>query len=105
MICCHNLRGKSLRALFRRGRLISWQSMSEPAPIAESAATAQSGPTSAWWRLPLLLAIVLAAIVVARSSQNGLRGPLSVAESSPPPGTSDSGKTVALEIDYGDGRK
>jgi hypothetical protein len=78
--------------------------MSEPAPTAESAAPAQSRSSVAWWRLPLLLAIVLAAIVVARSSQNGLRGPLSTVESVPPPGA-DSGKTVALEIDYGDGKK
>lgn len=79
--------------------------MSEPAPTTDSAAATRSSPSGSWWRLPLLLAIVLAAIVVARSSQNGLRGPLSTSESSPPPGAVDSGKTVALEIDFGTGQK
>lgn len=79
--------------------------MSEPIPTPESPATPQCCPSGTWWRLPLLLAIVLAAIVVARSTQNGLRGPLSTAESASPSGAVDTGKTVALEIDYGDGKK
>src|SRR5262245_30066854 len=56
--------------------------------------------SAVWWRLPLLLAIVLAAIVASR-----LAGCMEPApqERSAPRTMDAAGRTVALAIDFGDG--
>jgi hypothetical protein len=63
----------------------------------------QTAPSTAWWRLPLLLAVVLAAILIARAAREEVRTvaprPL------PVPPTAQTGKSVALVINYGDGRE
>ena len=60
---------------------------------------------NSWWRLPLLLAIVLAAIVAVRLAGCGEQlhpgGPTGKAPSAADP----QGRTVSLTIDYGDARK
>lgn len=65
--------------------------------------SAQRATSTAWWRLPLLLAVVLAAIVIARIARDGERTvaprPL------PVPPAAATGKSVSLVIDYGDGRE
>jgi len=58
----------------------------------------------AWWRLPLVLAAVLAAIVAARSSQTRERGPAATDASSPRLAGA-SGQTVTLTIQFGDGQE
>src|SRR5438105_2597337 len=68
-------------------------------------APSESCPTcGSWWRLPLLLALVLAAIVWSRirnqseSPQSGKHDPDVAAGAT-------SGATVSLAIDFGDGRR
>jgi hypothetical protein len=67
--------------------------------------TFSSSTTKSWWRLPILLAIVLAAIVTARVSgcgeQEHSAGPMGKTE----PVADPKGRTVSLTIDYGDDRK
>ena len=58
----------------------------------------------AGWRLPLLLLVVLAAVVAARSSRYRERGPNS-ADPSSPPAAAQSGKTVSLSIRFDDGKE
>jgi Domain of unknown function (DUF4430) len=68
-------------------------------PVAPDA----DAPASAsWWRLPLLLAVVLAAIVAARTTRIHER---EVGSSAVLPQAEATGKTVSLEIRFGDGRE
>jgi hypothetical protein len=60
-------------------------------------------PPGAWWRLPLLLALVLIAIIAARSSQTRTRGPASPTAAQPQPSADATGKTVSLAIRVDDG--
>ena len=73
----------------------------------ESSAIAGKQPArsgGAWWRLPLLLAVVLVAIVAARSARVDERGSAS-RDSAATPAPEASGKFVSLAIDYGEGRE
>ncbi len=58
-----------------------------------------------WWRLPLLLVFVLAAVWLLRDS--GVRQSRPDAKDSAPiaPGDAATGKIVSLTIDFGDGRR
>jgi hypothetical protein len=56
------------------------------------------------WRLPLLLAVVLVAIVAVRWPRQQATEALRQAPQAPPPAAVD-GKTVALRIDFADGDK
>jgi Domain of unknown function (DUF4430) len=58
---------------------------------------------ASWWRLPLLLAVVLVAIIAARSAHLPERSRNAERAVGPPP--AETGKFVSLEIDYGDGKK
>jgi len=88
---------------------------------AKSEQTASgSGPScacGAWWRLPLLLAVVL--VAVALLNGRGIRqsdGPAGEAPAPPSenggavrsagsPGTAPTGQSVSLGVDFGDGRR
>lgn len=79
--------------------------MTESKPESSFAAESTAGEPAhgAWWRLPLLLAVVLAAIVVVRASRDDERTP---APRKPPLApAAATGKSVSLVIDYGDGRQ
>jgi hypothetical protein len=56
-----------------------------------------------WWRLPLMLALVLAAVLLSRGR---LRETVIEPPAEPPAATDRpvTGKTVSLTIDFGDGR-
>ena len=58
-----------------------------------------------WWRLPLLLALVLAAILLSRSG--ALREMMTEPAQDRPasPGGVETSEQVSLEIDFGDGRR
>lgn len=58
-----------------------------------------------WWRLPLLLGLVLAAIVLAKG--RGIRQPTTESAGPVPPERAGDGAAaaVSLTIDYGDGRR
>jgi hypothetical protein len=56
------------------------------------------------WRLPLLLALVLVAIVAVRWSRQQSNDGLRPVPQTPPPAAVD-GKTVALRIDFADGNE
>jgi hypothetical protein len=75
---------------------------------ADQSGTNESEPPAragtAWWRLPLLLAVVLVAIVAARSARVAERGPTTHVRSAPPAAI-PSGKFVSLVINYGGGRE
>lgn len=71
-----------------------------PSATDSPAGTRSSG---AWWRLPLLLAIVLAAIVLARGARVNERTP--PPRKLPPAPAAATGKSVSLVIDYGNGRE
>ncbi len=60
-------------------------------------------PPAAWWRLPLLLAIVLLAIIAARSWHDRARGPTSPTAARPQPATEATGESVSLTIRFDDG--
>jgi Domain of unknown function (DUF4430) len=64
-----------------------------------------SRPPGAWWRLPLLLAIVLIAIIAARSSDTRTRGPGSSSAARPQPAADAAGKSVSLTVRYGDDKE
>jgi len=68
------------------------------------AAGADSAPPArAWWRLPLLLAVVLAAIVTVRSTR--VREQIADTHEAPSPSADATGKTVSLIIQFGDNRE
>lgn len=57
-----------------------------------------------WWRLPLLLALVLAAVFMLRD--RGVREESPASENQAPPASvSPSGQTVSLTIDFGETNK
>lgn len=67
----------------------------------DSPAGARSSGT--WWRLPLLLAVVLAAIVLVRGARVDERTP--APRKLPPSPAIATGKSVSLVIDYGNNRE
>jgi len=69
------------------------------------AADSLPSASGAWWRLPLLLVVVLIAIIAARTSHTRTRGPSSPAKLQPPPVGDAAGKTVSLTIHFGDGKE
>jgi hypothetical protein len=72
----------------------------EPSAVAAD----NSSRTNGAWRLPLLLAVVLVAIVAARSSQTHERTPATPV--APAPLTADAtGKVVSLAIQFDAGRE
>jgi len=76
-----------------------------PRDDQRTAPEADGRPAGAWWRLPLLLAIVLIAIIAARSSHTGGRGASSPRGSRPQLAADATGKTVSLTVHYGEGRE
>jgi hypothetical protein len=65
----------------------------------------QAQRSSAWWRLPLLLAVVLAAILWARGCGiEEVAKELDKDNAAPAP-AADAREKVSLEIDFGDGRR
>lgn len=61
--------------------------------------------SKSWWRLPLLLAIVLAAIVAARLAGCGEEEHSGGAAGKAPPAADPEGRTVSLTIQFGDDRE
>jgi hypothetical protein len=85
--------------------MLTWQmTQSNPIPAAASTESPASQRRGVWWRLPLLLLVVLFAIVAARSAQQRGRAVELDERPSTPPVAAD-GKAVALSIDFSDGRK
>jgi hypothetical protein len=76
----------------------------KPVPLSDSGGATPERSSGAWWRLPLLLVVVFAAIIAARNSrlQERTATPRPVAA---PQSAADSGKSVSLTIEYGAGRK
>lgn len=70
-------------------------------PAADSSFAAPA--SAAWWRLPLLLAVVLTAILIARASRVEVRTP--APRKLPVSPAAASGKSVSLTINYGGGRE
>jgi hypothetical protein len=85
--------------------------MKEARNLGPSTATAGddlSRSGRAWWRLPLLLAVVLVAIIAARMSQVQERSPASfdgAGDAAAPQPADATGKSVSLVIQFGDGRE
>lgn len=61
-------------------------------------------PPGAWWRLPLLLAIVLIAIIAVRASLTRTRGQRLPTTAQPQAGAA-AGKSVSLAIRFDDGKE
>jgi hypothetical protein len=81
--------------------------MNEARNVEQSTAATSEAPSrsgGARWRLPLLLAVVLAAIIAARLSQIQARGS-KPRDATAPASTDATGKTVSLVIQFGDGRE
>ena len=74
----------------------------DPSAVVAGNESSRAGGT--WWRLPLLLAVVLVAIVAARSSQTRERGSASREVAAPSPADA-TGKTVSLVIQFDAGRE
>jgi hypothetical protein len=74
-----------------------------------NAPTAACNSCGSWWRLPLLLAIVLLAVWLLRDRGVREATPAKVAERTKPAAAAKpaeaTGQTVSLTIDYGDGRR
>lgn len=80
--------------------------MNEVRNVEQSTTNTGENPSRSgtWWRLPLLLAVVLAAIVASRSMQQQVRGPDS--EIAALPQAADAtGQSVSLVIQFGEGRE
>lgn len=75
-----------------------------PNDVLTTADAGDSQPRSTWWRLPLLLFLLLVAIVAARWSRQPVRDAQQRELQRPLP-VAVAGKTVALEIDFADGRR
>ncbi len=81
--------------------------MNEARNVEQSTAATDEAPSrsgGAWWRLPLLLAVVLAAIIAARLLQRQEQSPASLDAAATKP-VDATGKTVSLLIQFGDGRE
>jgi hypothetical protein len=78
--------------------------MSEALRDNQQTEPARGGPPGAWWRLPLLLAIVLIAIIAVRLSLTHTRGQHSPAATRPQAGAA-AGKSVSLTIRFDDGKE
>jgi hypothetical protein len=59
----------------------------------------------AWWRLPLLLALVLAAILLTRGRNVRETAPETVTGQATPQQAAASAEHLSLAIDFGDGRR
>jgi hypothetical protein len=77
------------------------ESTNELRSTADSAAGVRG--SGAWWRLPLLLTVVLATILIVRATRVDERTP--APRKLPAAPAAATGKSVALVIDYGDGRE
>lgn len=81
--------------------------MDEPQNVDQSATTTGKNPSRShgvWWRLPLLLAVVLVAVVAARSVQQRGRGPALENATAHPP-AEPTGKFVSLVVRFDAGRE
>ncbi|MGD9636867.1 MAG: DUF4430 domain-containing protein [Pirellulales bacterium] len=80
--------------------------MHDTNPIDRQQATGdhESAARGAWWRLPLLFILVLVAIIVVRTSRQPVRDSRQ-GDSRRADAVTVEGKTVALAIDFSDGRR
>ncbi|MEX2307329.1 MAG: DUF4430 domain-containing protein [Pirellulales bacterium] len=87
---------------YENGEAIAGYRVSTPMGKSASPACSTCGP---WWRLPLLLAIVLAAILLSRSRWLRETTTEPTRDSAPRTSPAETDEQVTLTIDFGDGRR